>query len=132
MVNMVLTALHIVFILFVIVLGFWKGDWKNFTEPADPAHHPSGFAPYGVSGVFNGAAMVYLSYIGYDSVFTMAKEVRNPVKDIPVGVSSSVIIITVLYCLMPASMCKLFPSDRLQSLSFVFHIYIYYFNVSRL
>ncbi|XP_062091743.1 cationic amino acid transporter 7, chloroplastic [Humulus lupulus] len=115
MVNMVLTALHIVFILFVIVLGFWKGDWKNFTEPADPAHHPSGFAAYGVSGVFNGAAMVYLSYIGYDAVSTMAEEVRNPVKDIPIGVSGSVIIVTVLYCLMAASMSMLLPYDLIDA-----------------
>lgn len=108
---MVLTTLHIVFILFVIVVGFWKGEWKNFTEPADPVHHSSGFFPYGASGVFNGAAMVYLSYIGYDAVSTMAEEVQNPVKDIPIGVSGSVIIVTVLYCLMAASMSKLLPYD---------------------
>lgn len=110
MVNMVLTALHILFIIFVILVGFWKGEWKNFTEPGDPAH-PSGFFPFGASGVFSGAAMVYLSYIGYDAVSTMAEEVRDPVKDIPIGVSGSVIIVTVLYCLMAASMSKLLPYD---------------------
>lgn len=109
-VNIVLTALHIVFIVFIIAMGFWKGEWKNFTEPADPAH-PSGFFPYGASGVFNGAAMVYLSYIGYDAVSTMAEEVRDPVNDIPVGVSGSVIVVTILYCLMAASMSKLLPYD---------------------
>ncbi|KAM5551103.1 hypothetical protein ABKV19_026101 [Rosa sericea] len=111
-VNMVLTALHIIFILFVIVVGLCKGDWNNFTEPGDPTH-PSGFFPYGVSGVFNGASMVYLSYIGYDAVSTMAEEVRNPVKDIPIGVSGSVLIVTVLYCLMAASMSKLIPYDMI-------------------
>lgn len=110
MVNMVLTALHILFIVFVIVVGFWKGEWRNFSEPADPKK-PSGFFPNGASGVFNGAAMVYLSYIGYDAVSTMAEEVRNPVKDIPIGVSGSVAIVTVLYCLMAASMSKLLPYD---------------------
>lgn len=111
---MVLTALHILFIVFVIVVGFWKGEWRNFTEPADPTNHPSGFFPNGASGVFNGAAMVYLSYIGYDAVSTMAEEVRNPVKDIPIGVSGSVIIVTVLYCLMAASMSKLLPYDMVK------------------
>ncbi|XP_057978861.1 cationic amino acid transporter 6, chloroplastic [Malania oleifera] len=108
--NMILTAAHILFIAFVILMGFWKGDWKNFTVPADP-NHAAGFAPFGVSGVFNGAAMVYMSYIGYDAVSTMAEEVRNPVKDIPVGVTGSVMLVTVLYCLMAASMCKLLPYD---------------------
>ncbi|KAK4782813.1 hypothetical protein SAY86_007187 [Trapa natans] len=109
-VNIVLTTLHLSFIAFVILIGFSKGDWKNFTEPADPKH-PGGFSPYGVSGVFNGAAMVYLSYIGYDAVSTMAEEVKNPVKDIPIGVSGSVILVTVIYCLMAASMSMLMPYD---------------------
>lgn len=111
MLNMVLTSLHILFLVFIIVVGFYRGEWKNFTEPADPVHHPGGFFPFGASGVFNGAAMVYLSYIGYDAVSTMAEEVRNPVNDIPIGVSGSVILVTVLYCLMAASMSMLLPYD---------------------
>ncbi|KAI3963942.1 hypothetical protein MKW92_034051 [Papaver armeniacum] len=109
--NMVLTALHILFIGFIIVIGFWKGDSKNFTQPANPDKNPSGFFPYGISGVVNGAAMVYLSYIGYDAVSTMAEEVKNPIKDIPIGVSGSVFLVTVPYCLMAASMSKLVPYD---------------------
>ncbi|KAK8651446.1 hypothetical protein V6N13_141047 [Hibiscus sabdariffa] len=113
-VNIILTALHIIFIVFVIMMGFWRGNWKNFTRPGNP-DHPSGFFPYGPSGVFNGAAMVYLSYIGYDAVSTMAEEVRNPVKDIPIGVTGSVIVVTILYCLMAASMSKLLPYDMIDA-----------------
>ncbi|KAF5192079.1 Cationic amino acid transporter 7 protein, partial [Thalictrum thalictroides] len=54
--NMDLTAIHIVF---VILIGFWRGDWKNFTQPEDP-NKPNGLFLFGVSGVFNGATMVYL------------------------------------------------------------------------
>ncbi|KAF5959195.1 hypothetical protein HYC85_000404 [Camellia sinensis] len=110
--NMVLTTLHILFIVFVIVVGFYRGDSKNFTKPGDPSH-PGGFFPFGAPGVFNGAAMVYLSYIGYDAVSTMAEEVQNPVKDIPIGVSGSVIVVTVFYCLMAASMSMLLPYDMI-------------------
>ncbi|KAI3706048.1 hypothetical protein L1987_76301 [Smallanthus sonchifolius] len=108
--NMILTAVHILFILFVITMGFWKGDTKNFTEPSDP-NRPGGFFPFGVPGVFNGAALVYVSYIGYDAVSTLAEEVKNPVTDIPVGVSGSVVLVTILYCLMAASMSMLLPYD---------------------
>ncbi|CAM8949061.1 unnamed protein product [Rhodiola kirilowii] len=110
-VNMALTVLHIAFIAFVIVIGFWKGEWRNFTHPADPTRFPSGFFPYEAYGVVKGAAMVYLSYIGYDAVSTMAEEVHDPVRDIPVGVTGSVAVVTVLYCLMAASMNKLIPYD---------------------
>ncbi|XAR64933.1 hypothetical protein NMG60_11008834 [Bertholletia excelsa] len=110
--NMILTALHILFIVFVIVVGFYKGESRNMTQPAHQ-DHPAGFFPFGASGVFSGAAMVYLSYIGYDAVSTMAEEVRSPVKDIPIGVSGSVILVTVLYCLMAASMSMLLPYDMI-------------------
>lgn len=114
MVNMVLTAVHVVFILFIIVMGFWRGDARNLTRPSDPAH-PGGFFPNGVGGVFSGAAMVYLSYIGYDAVSTMAEEVEKPARDIPIGVSGSVVIVTVLYCLMAASMSMLLPYDAIDT-----------------
>ncbi|KAL5710518.1 Cationic amino acid transporter 7 [Ranunculus cassubicifolius] len=114
MLNMVLTVIHVLFIAFIIVIGFWKGDWKNFKEPENPKK-PDGFLPYGISGVFNGAAMVYLSYIGYDAVSTMAEEVKNPAKDIPIGVSGSVVLVTIIYSLMAASMSKLVPYDAIDT-----------------
>ncbi|KAH0453139.1 hypothetical protein IEQ34_017463 [Dendrobium chrysotoxum] len=111
--NLALTATHISFILFIIMIGFWRGEWKNLTRPAWPAKHPGGFIPYGVGGIFKGAAAVYMSYIGYDAVSTMAEEVKSPVRDIPIGVSGSVAIVTVLYCLMAASMAMLVPYDAI-------------------
>lgn len=107
---MVLTALHISFLAFVIIMGFCQGEWKNFTKPGHP-ENSSGFFPHGAQGVFHGASIVYVSYIGYDAVSTMAEEVRDPVKDIPVGVSGSVVIVTLLYCFMAASMSMLLPYD---------------------
>ncbi|KAJ4971173.1 hypothetical protein NE237_004272 [Protea cynaroides] len=112
--NMMLTVTHILFIVFIIVVGFWKGDWKNYTQPSDPKN-AGGFFPFGITGVFNGAALVYLSYIGYDAVSTMAEEVKNPTKDIPIGVTGSVVLVTILYCLMAASMAMLVPYDAIDT-----------------
>jgi amino acid transporter len=114
-VNMVLTAVHVAFILFIIVMGFVHGDARNLTRPADAAHTPGGFFPHGVGGVVKGAALVYLSYIGYDAVSTMAEEVEQPARDIPVGVSGSVVIVTALYCLMVVSMSMLLPYDAVRA-----------------
>ncbi len=116
--NLVMTVLHIVFVLFIIVAGFVKGDSKNLTTagaaaaaPMDDATSRSGFAPFGIRGVFNGAAIVYFSYIGYDAVSTTAEEVKNPAKNMPLGVSGSVIIVTILYCLIALALCMLQPYD---------------------
>lgn len=109
--NLVMTILHIVFILFIIIAGFVKGDIKNLTHAGSPSLEPSGFAPFGIRGVFNGAAIVYFSYIGYDAVSTTAEEVKNPAKNMPIGVSGSVIIVTVLYMLIAVALCMLQPYD---------------------
>ncbi|KAF8641878.1 hypothetical protein HU200_067585 [Digitaria exilis] len=111
--NLFLTGVHVAFILFIIAMGFKFGDARNLTHAADPSNHPGGFFPHGAAGVFDGAAAVYLSYIGYDAVSTMAEEVERPHRDIPAGVSGSVVVVTALYCLMAASMSTLLPYDAI-------------------
>ena len=55
------------------------------------------FAPSGFSGVVTGAAIVFFTYIGFDSVSTAAEECRNPQRDLPFGIITSLVICTVLY-----------------------------------
>jgi APA family basic amino acid/polyamine antiporter len=55
------------------------------------------FAPSGFSGVLTGGAIVFFTYIGFDSVSTAAEESRNPQKDIPFGIIASLVVCTILY-----------------------------------
>jgi APA family basic amino acid/polyamine antiporter len=55
------------------------------------------FAPSGFQGVMTGAAIVFFTYIGFDSVSTAAEECRNPQRDVPFGIIGSLIVCTVLY-----------------------------------
>jgi amino acid transporter len=114
MFNLVMTVLHIAFIFFIIIAGFVKGDTKNLVQAGDPAANPSGFAPLGIRGIFNGAAIVYFSYIGFDAVSTTAEEVKNPARNMPIGVSGSVILVTVLYSLIAVALCMLQPYDMVR------------------
>ncbi|HYP13262.1 MAG TPA: amino acid permease [Bryobacteraceae bacterium] len=57
--------------------------------------HP--FMPNGFSGVITGAAIVFFSYIGFDSVSTAAEECRNPQRDLPFGILMTLLICTLLY-----------------------------------
>jgi APA family basic amino acid/polyamine antiporter len=41
--------------------------------------------------------MIFFAYIGFDSLSTHAEEARNPKRDIPIGIISSLVICTVLY-----------------------------------
>ncbi|KAK6947506.1 Amino acid/polyamine transporter I [Dillenia turbinata] len=104
--NFIMTVFHVVFFGFIIVAGFCKGSVKNLVKPG-------GIAPFGAKGVLKGAAKVYFSYIGYDSVSTMAEEIQNPSKSLPVGIVGSTAIVSALYCLMSLSLCVMVPYDKM-------------------
>ncbi|KAL9246887.1 hypothetical protein vseg_020368 [Gypsophila vaccaria] len=105
--NLLMTIFHIIFFGFIIIAGFWKGNVKNLVSS------PGGFAPFGVKGVIDGAAIVYFSYIGYDSVSTLAEEIRNPSKSLPAGIVGSVLVVSSLYCLMAVALCFMVPYNEI-------------------
>jgi APA family basic amino acid/polyamine antiporter len=55
------------------------------------------FMPNGFSGVLTGAAIVFFTYIGFDSVSTAAEECRNPKRDLPFGIFMTLGICAALY-----------------------------------
>ena len=57
--------------------------------------HP--FLPTGFGGVVTGGAIIFFTYIGFDSVSTAAEEAKDPQKDIPFGIIASLVVCTVLY-----------------------------------
>jgi len=94
---MVLLKLGVVF--FVIVAG------ARYVEPAN--WKP--FLPYGMPGVFAGAAYIFFAYIGFDSVSTHAEEARNPQRDVPIGIVTSLALCTVLYILVAGVLTGMVP-----------------------
>ncbi|XP_076891690.1 cationic amino acid transporter 6, chloroplastic-like [Bidens hawaiensis] len=108
MLNIIMTIFHVVFFGFIIVSGICYGNTENLIQP-------EGLAPNGVKGVIDGAAIVYFSYIGYDSVSTMAEEITNPSKSLPLGIVGSVLIVSVIYCLMALSLCMMVPYNMISS-----------------
>ena len=52
--------------------------------------HP--FLPNGFSGMLTGAAIVFFTYIGFDSVSTAAEECRTTARDLPVGIIATLIV----------------------------------------
>jgi len=86
--NNVMVGIKIVAILIFIFAA------SRFIHPAN--WKP--FMPNGWQGVLTGGAIVFFTYIGFDSVSTAAEETRNPQKDVPFGIIASLIVCTILYC----------------------------------
>ena len=58
-------------------------------------YHP--FLPNGWGGVLTGGAIIFFTYIGFDSVSTAAEEAKNPQRDVPFGIIATLLVCTVLY-----------------------------------
>ncbi|KAE8683962.1 transcription factor [Hibiscus syriacus] len=82
--NLIMTIFHVVFFGFIIIMSFCNGSVNNLVKP-------KGLTPNGIRGVLDGAAIVDFSYIGYDSVSTLAEEIHNPPVTLPVGIIGSVL-----------------------------------------
>jgi APA family basic amino acid/polyamine antiporter len=77
----------------------------SFIHPSN--WHP--FVPNGISGVLTGGSIIFFTYIGFDSVSTAAEECKNPQRDLPIGIISTLIVCTVLYVAVAVCLTGLVP-----------------------
>jgi len=67
------------------------------------------FMPFGMGSVMSAAALVFFAFIGFDAVTSAAEEVKNPAKDLPIGIIGSLAICTILYVVVAAIMTGIVP-----------------------
>src|SRR5438105_6368097 len=121
--NATMVGIKVAAVIFVIVVGVFYIDPTNW--------HP--FAPYGwtglnffgfqIAGMKNaggepvgmlaGAAIIFFAYIGFDSVSTHTEEAKNPQRDVPIGIVTSLIVCTVLYIAVVAVLTGMVKYDQL-------------------
>lgn len=86
-VNNIAVVIKVAIILIFIVAGLFFIKPKNY--------HP--FLPYHMSGVIHGATTGFFAYLGFDCVSSSAAEVKNPKKNMPLGIIGTLGIVAVLY-----------------------------------
>jgi Amino acid transporters len=101
--NSTIVVIKVAVVLFVIGLGFKYVSFGNW------GHDWSSFAPYGFSGIGAGAAYIFFAYIGFDAVSTTAQEAKNPQRDLPIGIITSLLVCTVLYILVAGVLTGMVP-----------------------
>jgi basic amino acid/polyamine antiporter, APA family len=101
--NSVMVVLKIVVLLLFIGLAFTAFNADNLTP----------FMPNGVSGVTTAAAVIFFAYIGFDAVSTSGEEVKRPARDLPLAIIGSLVIATVLYCVVAVAALGAYPWQKL-------------------
>ncbi|KJE26750.1 amino acid permease family protein [Geobacillus kaustophilus] len=101
--NAVIVAIKVAVVLLFLAVGVWYVKPENWTP----------FMPFGFSGVATGAATVFFAYIGFDAVSTAAEEVRNPQRDMPIGIIVSLLVCTLLYIAVSLVLTGIVPYEQL-------------------
>jgi len=73
------------------------------------------FAPFGVSGLLATIGLVFVSYAGLTKVASVAEEVRNPDRNIPLGMMLSLATATLIYVVGVFIMIAVLDADQLRS-----------------
>lgn len=73
------------------------------------------FAPFGLGSIFAAAGMVFISYGGVTKIASVAEEVKNPARNVPLGMLLSLIIVGVIYALVVFVTTGLVPAEKLHS-----------------
>jgi APA family basic amino acid/polyamine antiporter len=110
-VNNVIVCIKVTVLLAFILIGLPyvnPANWHPFL-PKNTGETGS----FGISGVLQGAAIIFFAYVGFEAVSTAAAEAKNPKKDVPIGILGSLFICTAIYMVVAAVMTGIVPFKEL-------------------
>lgn len=113
--NKIMVFIKITVILLFIVVGVFYVKPVNWRP----------FMPFGIGGVTSGAALVFFAFLGFDAVSSAAEEVKNPQRNMPIGIIGSLLICTLLYVAVSLVLTGMVPYTNLDvsdPVSYAMHI----------
>ncbi|SFR93999.1 amino acid/polyamine/organocation transporter, APC superfamily [Halomicrobium zhouii] len=88
----------IVTLLLGILTAFAVAGWFSFDYATLAGS--DGLAPFGTGAILPGTALVFVSFLGYAKIATVAEELKDPGRNLPIAIIGSVAIVTVLYAIL--------------------------------
>ncbi|MCG8398266.1 amino acid permease [Bacillus atrophaeus] len=101
--NNVIVLMKIAIILLFIIVGIGYVKPDNWSP----------FMPFGINGVIASAATVFFAYLGFDAVSNASEEVKNPQKNMPIGIIGALAICTILYIAVSFVLTGMMPYTQL-------------------
>ena len=87
--NVIVITLVAILTLFSI-LGALNADLSTLTP----------IAPKGWGQLLPGTALIFVSFLGFAKITTVAEEIKNPGRNLPLAVVGSVVIVTIMYAII--------------------------------
>jgi basic amino acid/polyamine antiporter, APA family len=109
--NTFMVVLKVTVIVIFILAGVAYINPQNWHPYIPP--NTGRYGEFGWSGVLQGAAIIFFSYVGFDTASTTALEAKNPQRDLPRGIIAALAISAILYVAMSAVITGLVYYDKL-------------------
>jgi len=106
--NAIMVLIKLAILIFFVVIAFSGFDINNF----HPFFSPDGVHFTGAAGVTAAAATVFFSFIGLDTVATAGEEVKNPKRNVPIGILAALVIVTIFYMLVAVAAMGAQPAAK--------------------
>lgn len=111
-VENILVTLKVLAILLFIVVGATAVKHSNFV-PFIPKYRMTANGAFGGwQGIYAGVSMIFLSYIGFDSIAANSAEAINPGKTMPRGILGSLAIAVVLFVAVALVLIGVLPYQK--------------------
>ncbi|XP_004442420.2 PREDICTED: cationic amino acid transporter 4-like isoform X2 [Ceratotherium simum simum] len=101
--NHTLSAISLVVILFIIILGFVLARPHNWSS------EEGGFAPFGFSGIMAGTATCFFAFVGFDVIAASSEEAQNPKRAVPMAIAISLGLVAGAYILVSTVLTLMVP-----------------------
>ncbi|XP_070372970.1 cationic amino acid transporter 4-like [Equus asinus] len=101
--NRIFSAINLVVILFIIILGF------VLARPYNWSTEEGGFAPFGFSGIMTGAATCFYAFVGFDVIGASSEEAQNPKRAMPMAIVISLGLVAGAYILVSTVLTLMVP-----------------------
>lgn len=110
-VNAIMVLIKLTILAFFAVVAFSGFNIEHFTPFFNP-DNSKGLG--GMAGVTAAAGTVFFSFIGLDTVATAGAEVKNPTRNVPLGILAALLIVTVFYMLVAVAAVGAQPASMFE------------------
>jgi amino acid transporter len=98
-------VLKLLLIAFMIATSYWLWDAANI-QP---------WAPFGIAGVAKASTVTFFGYLGWDEVCLMSLEAKNPQRDVPLSLVSTIFVVTLIYVMASLALSGVLPYNDIDA-----------------
>lgn len=109
MLNAIMVVIKLLILSFFVVIAFHGFNAEHFT-PFFNQDNSKGMG--GMAGVTAAAGTVFFSFIGIDTVATAGAEVKNPQRNVPLGIMAALLVVTIFYLLVSVAAVGAQPASQ--------------------